>query len=83
MGSIASVCGLDSPCQPEVTTVSTVCGRPLGSDWRLPLKSVCGGGLGGIGEVGAVHTVGSDIGTRSTRSSFAVRCDIEGSYPCG
>jgi len=41
-----------------------------------------GGGLGGIGEVGAVHTLDIGIGTRSTRSSFAVRRGIEGSYPC-
>lgn len=82
MGNIASVCGLDSPCQPEVTTVSTVCGRPLGSERGLPLESVCGGGggLGGIGEVGAVHTVLMGIGTRLTRSSFAVRRGIEGSH---
>lgn len=41
-----------------------------------------GGGLGGIGEVGAVHTLDIGIGTRSTRSSLAVRRGIEGSYPC-
>ena len=81
MGSITSVCGLDLPFRPEVAIVSTTCCRPLGSERRLPLESVCGGGLDGIDEVGAVHTVGSTIGTRSTRSTFAVCYAMEGSYP--
>ena len=82
MGSIVTACGPDLPFQPEVAIVSTIYGRPLGSERRLPLESGNGGGLGGIGEVGAVHTGDSTIGTRSTRSSFAVRSGIEGSYPC-
>jgi len=51
------------------------------SERRLPLRCVYGGGLGGIGALGEVHTVNKSIGTRSTRSSFAVCPGFGGSQP--
>jgi hypothetical protein len=48
------------------------------SERRLPLRCVYGGGLGGTGVLGEVHTVNKGIGTRSTRWSFAVCPGFEG-----
>lgn len=64
IGEIASACGPDSPCWPKVAIVSKTDDRQSGTDKRLPLHPVLGGGLDGIGMLGGVHTVGERTSTR-------------------